>query len=337
MYKFTVFTLILLIHVHTSKGQSKTADFEITLPTGKTSHSLYRTIRMMDSRLDTTYMGIVQLGMFNTRARVVPKTAFARQLQNVLNSLNDSTAGDGELLLQLRQFSFAEITKATSERGYCYLRVVLYAKAGDSYRRLDGIDTVLVTKSMDVTKLSARKASNAFSDLIARNLTLAPAEGQDVYTDYSLTRLDSIEKRKITVYNKQQYTEGVYRSYDAFMNQAPTDTIQKVEYDNGVLSTIRIPGKKAKGEKLKSSEVYALVYQGTPYISTEFGYYPLEKKEDDFYFVGLSRMAPTTGDMVTAQIFFGILGGLLVTGDAVRFQMKIDHISGGIVRIKQVY
>src|SRR5262245_4098183 len=79
-------------------AQNRTEDFMITLPEQKITGSLYKTISYLDSRYDTSHMGIVQLGAFNKKARVVPKTHFSVQLQQVLNALTDSTAKEGELL-----------------------------------------------------------------------------------------------------------------------------------------------------------------------------------------------------------------------------------------------
>jgi len=337
MYRVALSALIALLSICNTNGQSKTTDFEMVLPTGKVPHSLYRTIRVLDSRLDTTNMGVVQVGMLNAKARVVPKTPFPAQLQSVLDQLVDSAAGNGELLLQLRKFSFAEVTKSMSEKGFCYLRLILYAKTGDGYHRLDAIDTMLITGGMDVTKPSARKAGQTVTAFIANSLAEPPTANQQILDDYLLTRVDSIEKRQIKIYNTSTYTEGLYKTFTSFINQTPDDSIVSVDYDSGRINTVRIPGKKAKGDKVKLANVYAIVYQGIPYIATEFFYYPLKKKEDDFYFTGLSRMNPSTGDMVTAQLMLGIIGGLLVQGDAYKFEMRIDHLNGHFVRIKQIH
>src|SRR4030095_15995724 len=118
MNRRTVISALLLICVTHTYAQRTTEDFNITLPEQKVSNSLYKTISFLDSRTDTTNMGAVQLGAFNRQARVVPKVHISNQLVNVLNALNDSTAKDGELLFQLRQLSFAEITGALNEKGY---------------------------------------------------------------------------------------------------------------------------------------------------------------------------------------------------------------------------
>ncbi len=69
-------------------------------------------------------------------------------------ALIDSTAGNNTPPVPvIRQLSFAEITGAMSEKGYCYLRAALYHKKDDGYGLVNTIDTVLLVKSMDVTKV----------------------------------------------------------------------------------------------------------------------------------------------------------------------------------------
>jgi hypothetical protein len=73
-------------------------------------------------------LGIVQLGAFNRKAKVVAETPLDNQVSGLLAGLTDSTAQNGELFLLLRQMNFAEVTGAMSERGYFQLRAVLFAK-----------------------------------------------------------------------------------------------------------------------------------------------------------------------------------------------------------------
>lgn len=68
-----IFSLLSFAHLC---SQRLTENFEITLPDQKVEHSLYRTIECIDSRYDTTFMGIIQLGAFNKKAKVIPENSF---------------------------------------------------------------------------------------------------------------------------------------------------------------------------------------------------------------------------------------------------------------------
>jgi hypothetical protein len=327
---------ILLLACTNTFSQNRTEEYTITLPEQKVQHSLYKTIRFMDSRDDTTNMGIVQVGAFNKKVRVMPESAFGDQLTSVLNALNDTDAGNGELLFQLRQFSFAEITGAMSEKGYCYLRSSLYTHEGDRYRKLGEIDTVILIKSMDVTRSLFRKGSKTITDFIAAHLAVSPAAAESYAYD-DVVHISDIEKRTINVYNAAVYTDGVYKTFETFKNQVPDYTGITVGFRDGILSSVTALDENGKKIKIKAKEIYAVVHGGGPFIATDYGYYPLIKRDNDFFFTGKAKVQASTGDMIAAGVFFGILGSL-VAADAANavFEMKVDHLNGGFIRIKEI-
>src|SRR5689334_16231228 len=123
-----LFTCLIACCFLTAQSQKRREEkYTIALPEQKVPDSRYNSLLFIDGRADTSQMGIVQLGAFNKKAFVVPETPLDQQLQAVFNQLIDSSAKQGECVFLLRQFSFAEITKAMSERGYCYLRAALFA------------------------------------------------------------------------------------------------------------------------------------------------------------------------------------------------------------------
>ncbi|MEO6219894.1 MAG: hypothetical protein ABIO81_05665 [Ginsengibacter sp.] len=237
-----IFTLLICVEL---SAQNRTEDFEITLPEQKVQGSLYKTINFLDSRYDTTYMGIVQLGAFNKKAKVVSGIPFSSQLKTVINSIIDADAGNGELLFQLRQFNFAEITGAMSEKGYCYLKAELYSKSGSQYQNIASIDTVILVKSMDVTRALFRNGSKTITKFIGDNL-LKEAPGLNYYSFNNIVNIDSIEKRNIILYNTAKYSEGLYDTYASFKKQAP-DAEVKVEMKGEKISSVKAPDKNGKG------------------------------------------------------------------------------------------
>jgi hypothetical protein len=328
-------TLVLISSAALCKAQSRSEGFELILPEQKVQNSLYNAIKYLDSRYDTTQMGIVQLGAFNKKAKVVAKTPIATQLTGVLNSLVDTTrAKEGELLFQLRQLSFAEITGATSEKGYCYLKAALYANTGSAYHKLSSIDTVIYIKSMDVTKALFRNGSKTITNLIANNLEKEASDTQLLsFTD--IVHMDSLEKSSIALYNTAQYQEGLYESYQSFKKQAPDQQIT-VEMKGDKISSVKTFDENGKSVKVKAKDIYAVVYKGQPFIATEYGYYPLQKISDDFLFTGKAKVTANTGDVIAASLFFGIIGGLIASDAEATFEMKIDHTNGGFIRLREI-
>ena len=329
---------LFLLSCLAASAQRSTENYTITLSDQKVANSLYNSFRFIDGRKDTSNMGIVQLGAFNRKAWVRPAKPLDTQFLSVFNQLIDSTAKEGEFVFLLRQLSFAEVTKAMSEKGYCYLRATVFAKAPEGYLPINTIDTVILIKAMDVTRAMFRNGSKTINEFIGHNLVQPLAGNARLYSQADIIALDSVEKRSLPVYNTEAYTEGVYKSFAAFTQQQPDITNAEIEVNKTSLpETVRIMNEKGKKEKIKSKELYALVYQGKPYIATEFGYYPLEKKMDDFYFTGKTKVSANSGDIMAASLFFGIIGGLLASApvEAV-FEMKIDHVGGGFIRLKEI-
>jgi len=329
---FCTFSLLTIAHLF---SQRLTEDFEITLPHQKVEHSLYKTIALIDSRYDTTFMGIIQLGAFNKKAKVIPEIPFSTQLQNVLNSLAADDSKNGKLLFHLRQFNFAELTGTTSEKGYCYLRADLYSESNSGYQKISSIDTVIFIKAMDVTRSLFRKASKMITGFIAYNLVRKPSGSKD-YSFDEVAKMDSIEKRKIKVYNTSEYTDGLYLTWQSFMNQVPDKPII-IEKKNNKVVSMHILNEKGKKVVLHATDAYAIVVEGEPFIATDYGFYLLKKIDDDFKFIGRAHTNARAGDVIAASVFFGIMGGVMATDASATFEMKIDHINGGLIRLRERY
>ena len=110
--KHFLFFLSLLFLTFTLFAQQATENFSLSMPAAKVSNSLYNSLKLVDVRNNPQNMGMVQLGAFNRKARVVPEAPFDQQLSRAMEAIIDSTAQAGELFLLLRQLSFAEITGA---------------------------------------------------------------------------------------------------------------------------------------------------------------------------------------------------------------------------------
>lgn len=280
-------------------------------------------------------MGIVQVGLMNAKARVIPKTPFPVQLNSLINSLTDPTAKDGKLLLQLQHFNFAEVTGSFSEKGYFYFRANLYADSNGRYRTIASIDTLVVTSGMDVTKSNMRNGSIWIGMFIARNLHNRPPDTAVSYTMNDVIHIDSIEKQRLSLYTDSSYKDGLYRTWRSFRDQVPDKQI--VVDINKDIATGRIPDENGKLKKIRPKDAYAVVVRGNPFISTEFGFYPLEKRNNDFFFTGKAKVSANSGDVIAASMFFGVIGGLLASsGDVATFEMKIDYVSGGFIHLREI-
>jgi hypothetical protein len=334
-YLLCLIFLSTISRLFAQEVQTATKDFEISPPTHAINGSLYSSIDLIDSRFDKSQIGVVQLGAFNRKARVTLEVPFRTQLQTLVDSLTDASAANGQLLFHLRQLTFAEITGAMSEKGYCYLRAALYAKNDIEFKRLAAIDTVVLVKSMDVTKALFREAGKVITTFVANSLLL---QSSDIitYRFDDIVRMDSVEKRKLPVYNTDNYTDGLYYNYQSFRNQTPDETVSVKKKKDGTIATVSILAENGEALKTRPKDTYAFVYEGSPYIATDYGFYPLNKTNDDFYFIGKTKVSANSTDVIGATLLFGIVGALLASDTNATFVMKVDHINGGFIHLREV-
>ena len=336
MAKFLSFICFSFL-IGTLSAQNLKKEFVLDLPKLKVQNSLYNSIELIDSRTDTSNFGVVQLGLFNRKAKVVAQKQFLLQLQSVMNALTDTTAKEGKLLLQLRQFSFAEFTTAYSEKGYLNFRAKLYKHTDSQYEEVASIDTAIIIRSLDVTEELLRTGSTTLTSFIAKNLTARASDGS-LYNLNDIKKIDNIEKGKLAVYNTDKFTDGLYNTYNSFKTQVPDKKEMFVEIDkeDGTISSLKVLNDKGKKIRVKSKEIYSAVYNGNIYISTEYGYYPVVNHDNDFYFTGTIKVAPNQGDLLVASVLFGMIGGIAASNASAIYEVKIDHVNGGFIPIKEI-
>ena len=152
-----------------------------------------------------------------------------------------------------------------------------------------------------------------------------------MYKYDDLVHIDSVEKRKIPVYNTSTYTEGLYGTYNAFMNQRPDVRGEVKEKSDGKLS-IRILDPKWEDPK-GLTHIFAVVYKGVPYVVTHYGDYPLQKQNDDFYFTGKLRVTPATDGKAGVDVSSGLMG-ILPSADKADYRVLLDHTSGEFIHLQ---
>jgi len=333
MNKIFLILFFLSLFIANSFSQDFTKDLEIALPAFKIHNSLYKKINFLDSRIYKSQIGVLSIGPLRNRdARLILKEPFGKQLTNLLNALIDSTAKDGELLFQLNRFNYVE-PRATR---FCSFSAELYTLQGNQYQRISSIDTVIMLSGYDVTSPLIVRASKIITDLIADNLLKQPVDST-YYNIAEVKNIDSIDKRKIPLYNVANYRNGIYRSYRSFMNQIPDEEgIINMKRDEAI-SSVKILDSTGKKVKIKSKDIYAVVSKGFPFIATEYGYYQMQHIGDDFFFTGDVKVAASIGDVVTGQIIFGVVGALSnASGTQTTFQMVIDYKNGKFIHLRKI-
>ncbi|MGH1519624.1 hypothetical protein [Chryseobacterium sp. JK1] len=320
-------------------SQKRTEDFTISLPTQKADKSYYKTITVIDRRIDTTSVGIIQQGAFNAKAKVIPTSSLPDQFQHILNSVNNENTENGSLVLYLKQLYFAEVTKAFTEFGYCYFQGFLFAKNEDgTYSLLDKTDTVVDHRSMDVTKEILRKGSEMLTQFIVKNVP-RKADTTVKYTFDQIKQFDDTDKQSISLYNSPQLKDGVYNDYLSLKNQQPQKEISNVKFYGNMPKIVRIYEMvDGKEQEIKKDDIYAIIYKGDPYIylPIENLFNKAEKRDNDYYFTGKLRSGgPNVGNL-SIGVFFGAVGVLFTSNPAYPFEQKIDYLNGAFIPIREI-
>lgn len=331
-----IFASLIMVLIFGSIQAQKIEEFSFTKPGYKIPYSLYNSITFIDSRRDTSTLGIIQTGAFNRQALVVAKGGLGNQVKNIVALFTDSTATKNELLLQLRMYNLAEVTSGFSEKGYFKLYAHLFAKADNGYSKVADIDTLVkLSSGMDVSNALLQTSSNVFSDFIANNLTSKPLSSATYSYNYIL-KIDSVEKSRLKIYTTDTYTDGVYYRYSSFSDQIPDGEIV-VEGDSLRGDNVKIYDAKRKLKKLPLANAYAIVYKGKPYLSNLFGFSPMYKRNNDLFFNGrisIYRNA-SSGGVIAAGALFGLVGALAVSAagssDIYDGEIKIDYLTGEFV------
>lgn len=336
MRKIAVIPILLMLA--TSAFAQNLVKFEITLADSAVSNSLYNSINVIDTRADRYSFGYVQTGAFNRIGKVVIEHDLNLSVKQILTSLLGPNSSSGELLLQLRQFDFAEVTGTLGEFGYCTIKADMYSRGGTGYKKINSLDTIIrLRSSLDVSNAILRSGSRQLTSFIKGSLFKKPISDGRLYSNDDIMHIDSIEKRDIVLYNTISYTNGLYLTYQSFKNQVPDKQGLTVENDYVYPGYVKSPDEKGKFKDVKLKKTYAIVYKGTPYIVTEFGFYPLRKVNNDFTFTGMAKTPPSAASLMMVSAMFGTVGALAASsGNEGTFEMRIDHQNGGIVKIREV-
>lgn len=316
-------------------AQEKVKSFELNIADQKPVNSLYTSVKLLDSREDTSNFGLVRVGTLNKEAAVEPGTPFEEQLNAVLKKATLSSTGDRDMLFQLRRLKFVEKAEADKEYGYCFFRANIYS-GKNTYQMVSAIDTFIVVESGDVTNLIIEEANKAIVKFLTSSLS-KDVQKEPVFTFNEIVMIDSIEKAKIKVYNANEFVNGIYISFDSFKNQTPDFSLFSITFEDGEITDIKAKNNKGKVKKIKSDNVYAIVNNGKPFISAEFGFYPLVKNNNDFYFIGDDKINYIKSQVVKSNSIFNsteyVFSPMPLTSV---FEIKVDHMNGKFMRVKEI-
>lgn len=346
MKRIIYITIIALFGIQSNYAQQKekkTEDWNIAKATQKIDDTKYSRVIVQDLRLNKEDMGFVQKGAFNRYTLVKPKIPIEQQISDTFNDLAvKDTANKKELIIQIREFYFSELTSGMSEEGKFKFRATIFGGEPQNYKIIKKIDELYKNSSLDVTQELEREAGNLLLKIISDALKTDTSLEERIYTYEDVVNFENIEKSKLPLYTDQKYIDGIYKDYQSFSMQSPTLQISEVKESN---KTIKVYYLNENNKSRNARGNYAVVYKGKLYINNGEQFIELTKKENDFYFYGYISKSASFGKQFGVGVATGVLTSLLTGGigvafipttNSVLYEFKMDSLNGNFVPIQEV-
>ena len=344
-------TLILLVSLlfHVGYGQ-KANHFILPIPETKKTSNLYSDVEVIDARYDTSSMGRLWFGIVNDQSITPAPASVPAQITAVIQHALVSQPNKPGLLVHVRFFKFSDRMGTYEHEAYCYFRAGFYSKQGDVYSKIIDIDTSVML-TIGRMRQSPKKFFNQCGRLLTGIITSQldkNAANYKTYSLYDILHTDSIEKAMIPVYNTNKYLDGVYNNYHSFKNQLPDHKIAAIDTTSeGDIKEVFVFNAKGKKTKADKNTVFAVIHDNEIWFVIRPKYVPAAKIDDDFFLTGDLGVTGVMSEGKQARR--ALLGGLThgATGALIgslanketlrkRFQMKIDHIDGMPIKMKEI-
>ena len=328
--KRIILSLLLSAVIYGAIAQA-TQEYRLDTTATPVSNSYYSHLTVIDGRMNPD-LGYIQTGAFNTYRILTENISLKEQMTELFLKTIDNTAKDGNLILYLRNFSFAEITKATSEKGYFSFAADLYGSIGTGYILIEKMDTVVVVKGLDVTKKMLAESSNFYKHFIASALSKLPA-GSEILSTEDIANTVTREKRKLPLYNVDTFTNGIYYSYETFKHQQPDYTNFELKYAGDM--PMRISDKTTNKKITNTKNIYAIVDNNRIFLNTVKGFVPASKVNDDIVFKGYVNVNADQKDALVTSIMFGAIGAIIASSNNVELHdLMLDYNTGKFISAK---
>lgn len=249
---------------------------------------------------------------------------------------------DKELVVQIRDIYFSELTSSMSETGRFVFRATIFSGAKDQYQLLQKVDKKYENSSLDVTLELENEAGNLVLNTIQSALEQTQPLEDYLYTFNDLSKYDSIAKTRIPLYTLTNYNDGIYKDYPSFAQQIPTNQITEVKEKD---TSLKIFYLNEEQKKRNARNYFAAVYQGKLYLNNGFNFVHLVKKGEDFYFYGYVPKKVSAGKQLGIGVATGVATALLTGGIGIAFfpttenvlyEFRMDFMNGSFKPISEV-
>lgn len=263
----------------------------------QTDNSLYHSISFLNSQLSKQF--------------IIDDNIFSVQLTNILHQRIGQSTKNGQLLLQINDLYYND------KNQYIYVKATLYSIENNLYYIIDKLSSyipITSTSENETPSILEEKISETLLNFIYQNLNKVPSK-DIAYTTDDIYNIDILERDALNIplYNSLSsgLSEGVYYTYEAFLQQEPTKLILKGKIKNNQLAEVQKADANGKYKKLPPEDVFAIVINGKAYISFDGKFRELYFNNGDLCFDVLRKSSKTgVGLSPNVGVAFGRGGGM---------------------------
>ncbi len=298
---------------------------------------------VLDKRNDTTAaLGRIRSGMLNLEKNLKTGNPLSVSLSNYYTTLSAGrTAEIQQLVVVVYTFlAYEGIPDYSYRNAHFKYAADYFISAGDlHYRHLGYIDTVISVEGMEVSKKIMAAIDQSLCSLY-ESMFLAPLS-ESLYTEEDIPGIEKKRKETLPAYKQMDTANGVYYNWNDFklLNKAAGESIVK----KSNVYRIKYFNENGKARMKPASKAEIISFGGKVYYNVEDVFYPIYKKENDFYVVGYTSMnGAKSGMAVASGVMFGLVGGLIfgaVVGQASSeaieaYEFKIDYKDGSLIPVR---
>jgi hypothetical protein len=242
----------------------------------------FRNVAIMDSRLDTTMLGRVVRGTFGISESLAPLKLNKPNLVSFQEFYDgctkEITKGEQDILIHITDI-FLDEDAETGVFGTVDVRAEVYAVKDGMYYAINVFDQNEVVTAFDATKKMIRQLNTCLKNVLeyANNFhkpTVFDVKGLTL-EEVVLQKYEE-RKKKFAVYATENLHDGIYGTYEEFMDNKPGRPINMLDE---VIAT-NMAKKKKKRESL-----YGYCKEGVIYMFNDMKYDTtrIYRKGKDFY------------------------------------------------------
>ncbi len=323
-------------------------DFNIADNKSKENNRLYKHIEVFDARIDTNSLGHLfleaRLSDNERLFEIKNKISFDKQIKELFNNAVNEAAISDTVVLQIRNVFFNELGVNFNWASYFHLRFNTYRKNNNIYYPIATVDTTInfnLVFRYNKRRL-IRKAQKVFKQKILNNITHF-SNTNIVYNRYEISKIDSIEKSTMPLYTMPTLDDGIYLNYESFKNQQPSDNLFYVDTsEKGEIKELYEKDLEENLKHIKINKIYAIVWNGSPFISNFRKLIPLKKIDNNYFFTG-KRFSSTNDaefhhrfNVASKKVINFINLKDLTFSNKRTFFLKLDHLNGNFINAESV-